>query len=125
MNMIEFIHKYEPIYIQRQISQTLNAVLEDPKLLWRLNWFNDVKMPMLTTLLMYKSEVNLKENMKKFQQVITFGSLTNDEMFMKNATKSNTMQLKAIEIIQDSMRKIMDSDIENALREVSLDQFIQ
>jgi len=70
MNMIEFIHKYEPIYIQRQISQTLNAVLEDPKLLWRLNWFNDVKMPMLTTLLMYKSEVNLKENMKKFQQVI-------------------------------------------------------
>ena len=64
--MIDFIYKYEPIFIQRQISQTLLNVLEDPKLIWRLNWYNDIKMPLLTTLLMFKSDVSLEENMKKF-----------------------------------------------------------
>ena len=69
-NMIDFVYKYEPIFIQRQISQTLQSVLEDPKLIWRLNWYNDIKMPLLTTLLMYKSEISIDENMKKFQKVI-------------------------------------------------------
>lgn len=64
--MIEFIHKYEPVYIQRQITQTLQNIMQDPNVLWRLQWFNDIKMPMLTTLLMYKSEISLEENMKKF-----------------------------------------------------------
>ena len=65
------------------------AILEDPKQLWRLHWFNDVKMPLMTTLLMYKSEVNIEENMKKFEKIIKLDSLTSEEMFMKNAVKSN------------------------------------
>ena len=65
-NMIEFIHKYEPIYIQRQITQVLNYVLPDPTTQWRLSYLNDIKMPLLTTLLMYRSEVNIEENMKAF-----------------------------------------------------------
>ena len=46
-------------------------------------------MPMLTTLLMYKSEISLKDNMEKFEKTIEIKSLTSDELFMKNATKSN------------------------------------
>lgn len=88
-NMIDFIFKYDPIYIQRQITHTLQNVLEDPKLIWRLNWFNDIKMPLLTTLLMYKSDVSIEANMSKFEKIITLGSLTSEEMFIKNATKSN------------------------------------
>ena len=66
-------------------------------------------MPMLTTLLMYKSEINLTKNMEKFDKTIELKSLTSDELFMKNATKSNQMQQIAIGIIQDAMKKIMDS----------------
>ena len=64
---------------------------------------------MLTTLLMYKSEINLTKNMEKFDKTIELKSLTSDELFMKNATKSNQMQQIAIGIIQDAMKKIMDS----------------
>ena len=46
-------------------------------------------MPLMTTLLMYKSDVDIAENMKKFETVIELKSLTSEEMFMKNATKSN------------------------------------
>ena len=123
--MIDFVYKYEPIFIQRQISQTLQNVLEDPKALWRLNWYNDIKMPLLTTLLMFKSEISIEENMKKFERVVTLNSLTTDEMFMKNATKSNQMQMKAIEIVTDAMKKIMDAGDDNALREFNMDLFIQ
>lgn len=98
-NMVEFVYKYEPIYIQRQIKQTFENVLTDSNQLWRLNWFNDIKMPLLTTLLMYKSDVSLTENMKAFQKVITLNSLTAEELFIKNAVKNNRMQLRAVEII--------------------------
>ena len=78
-------------------------------------------MPLLTTLLMYKSEVNIEENMEKFAKVITINSLRTDELFMKNAVKNNKMHRKAIEIVQDAMKNIMESEGENSLREVNLD----
>ena len=81
-------------------------------------------MPLLTTLLMFKSEISIEENMKKFERVVTLNSLTTDEMFMKNATKSNQMQMKAIEIVTDAMKKIMDAGDDNALREFNMDLFI-
>ena len=48
---------------------------------------------------MYKSEISLKDNMEKFEKTIELKSLTSDELFMKNATKSNQMQQIAIGII--------------------------
>lgn len=29
-NMIEFIHNYEPVFIQRQISQAIQSIFPDP-----------------------------------------------------------------------------------------------
>ena len=63
--------------------------------------------------------------MEKFEKTIELKSLTSDELFMKNATKSNQMQQIAISIIQEAMKKIMDStEQENILREVNTDTFI-
>jgi len=56
-------------------------------------------MPLLTTLLMYRSDVTLEENMKKFEKAITFKSLTIDETFVKNAVKNGTMHRKAVDIV--------------------------
>lgn len=42
-----FMQKYSPIYVQRQITQTLSQVFPSKDVLWRLNWFNEVKMPLL------------------------------------------------------------------------------
>jgi hypothetical protein len=53
-------------------------------------------MPLLTTLLMYRSEISLEENMKKFEKSLTLNSLTMDETFVKNAVKNGTMHRKAI-----------------------------
>lgn len=66
-------------------------MLEDPKQNWRLSWFNDIKMPMLTSLLLQKADISIEENMKKFAKIIKLDSLTADELFMRNATKSHYM----------------------------------
>ena len=42
---------------------------------------------------------------------------------MKNATKSNLMQMKAIEIVLNAMRSIMDNGT-NAIRECNTDMFL-
>lgn len=124
-NMIEFIYKYEPIYIQRQISQCLAYIFPDTAIQWRLSYFNDIKMPLLTTKLMYKSDLSLADQMKRFRKVITLNSLTVDETFLKNATKNNTMHRKAIEIVQEAMASIMETEHDNSLREVNMDTFLQ
>ena len=124
--MIQFIHKFEPLYIQRQITQALSYVFPDSTVQWRLNWFNDIKMPILSTLLLYKSDISLSENMEKFTNMIKLESLTQDELYVKNAMKSNQMHSRAIEIIQDAMHKIMAAENqETALREVNTDVFLQ
>ena len=86
--MVEFMYKYEPIYIQRQITQALNYVFPDSTIQWRLNWFNEIKVPILTTLLLYKSDISLEQNMEKFKAMIKLDSLTQDELYLKNAMKN-------------------------------------
>ena len=56
-------------------------------------------MPVLTTLLLHKSEISMEENMEKFRNMIKLDSLTQDELYVKNAMKSQQMHEKAVEII--------------------------
>ena len=43
-----YLEKYQPIYMQRQLTQVLGYVFPQKDIQWRLNWFNEVKMPILT-----------------------------------------------------------------------------
>ena len=99
----------------------------DSNVQWRLNWFNDIKMPLLTTLLLFKSDIDIGTNMQKMKKVVQLNSLTSDELYVKNAMKNSTLHQKAIDIIQEAMGKIMQTDKETngGIREVNIDQFLQ
>ena len=56
-------------------------------------------MPLLTTMLLYKGDNSLSENMEAFEQMIKLDSLTQDEIYLRNAMKTKSMHEKAIEII--------------------------
>ena len=82
-------------------------------------------MPVLTTLLLYKADITLEENMEKFKKMISLNSLTQDELFLKNAMKSQTMHSKAIEIISDAMNKIINVENQpDSVREVNTETFL-
>ena len=67
-------------------------------------------MPVLTTLLLHKAEESLTENMDKFKRMIQLNSLTQDELYVKNAMKSQQMHERAVEIISEAMSKIISQD---------------
>ena len=37
-----------PIYVQRSLTHCLGFVFPNRDILWRLNWYNEVKMPLMT-----------------------------------------------------------------------------
>jgi len=64
--------------------------------------------------------------MEKFKTMIKLSSLTQDELYIKNAMKSQEMHAAAIEIITETMNKIINIEQpEQQIREVNLDIFLQ
>ena len=66
---------------------------------WRIGYFNDVKMPLLTTQLLYNKEMNLLENMENFEKLIKIQGLTAEEIFVKNAMKRQDLHERAVQLI--------------------------
>ena len=52
----------------------------------------------------------MAENMAAFVEMIKLNSLTQDEIYLRNAMKTKSMHEKAIEIIQDEMHKLVEQD---------------
>lgn len=86
--------KYNAIYVQRQITQTLNFVLQQKDALWRLNWYNEVKIPLLSALILFDSGENhlqtkidqmndfAKKNPDNSMNIIQDDALLDDEDFL-------------------------------------------
>ena len=52
-------------------------------------------------MLLYKGDNTMQENMENFRQMIKLNSLTQDEIYVRNAMKSRVMHERAIFIIQE------------------------
>ena len=63
--------------------------------------------------------------MEKFKAMIQLNSLTQDELYIKNAMKSQEMHQAAVEIITETMNKLITDDANVQIREVNLDIFLQ
>lgn len=69
------MEKYMPIYIQRQLSEVLNYILPDKLSRWRLQWFNDLKIPLLTSLILIDNGDNSLD-----QRIETLHKLVHDHI---------------------------------------------
>ena len=78
----------------------------------------------MTTVLLHRAEISLEENMEKFRAMIQLNSLTQDELYIKNAMKSQEMHSAAVEIITDTMHKLVAVEEPPMIREVNLDVFL-
>ena len=43
-----YLEKYMPLYIQRQMTDFLEYVFPDRQVKWRINWYNEIQVPMFT-----------------------------------------------------------------------------
>lgn len=112
-----FLQKYVPLQTQRAITHVLGFVFPQKDVAWRLNWYNELRMPMLTTaLLTDEGKQNLHKKMDEINYIIStnpatvmeMGSdiqrldeMTKDEMLLSNVLKSMKLHQKAKVVIFD------------------------
>ena len=117
-----FLQKYVPLQTQRAITHVLGFVFPQKDVQWRLNWYNELRMPMLTTaLLTDEGKQNLQRKMDEINFIISsnpatvmeMGSdilrldeMTKDEMLLSNVLKSMKLHQKAKVVIFDQLDQI-------------------
>jgi len=99
-------------------------VFPDQKTQWRLNWFNEIKMPMLTSILLQNVHDDINDRMEQIKNAISLDSLMTDEIFIKNAMKNNTLHKIAKELLSDKINEIIEEKSATPIREVDTATFM-
>lgn len=53
LSCCNYMEKYIPLYILRQMTEFLEYLHTDRPMRWRINWYNEVKVPMLTSAILF------------------------------------------------------------------------
>ena len=93
--------------MQRQITEALEYIhSNDRHLKWRLNWFNEVKYPMLTACILFDNgKAHLKQRIDVLHSLVIKNTnpplhgdepkLSAEEEFVRISMKSKTMHARA------------------------------
>ena len=61
-----YLEKYLPLYMQRNLTHVLGYIFPQKDIQWKLNWFNEIRMPILTiNLLNDDGKQNLSTKMEE------------------------------------------------------------
>lgn len=65
------MEKYLPLYIQRQLSDFLEYLFTERAVRWRINWYNEIKIPMLTSAIMFDNgKQSLLDRIEELQNLV-------------------------------------------------------
>ena len=60
-----------PLYVQRQITDFMEYLFTERHIKWRINWYNEIKLPMLTApIISDNGKYHLDEKIKALHDVI-------------------------------------------------------
>lgn len=103
-----------PLYIQRQMTDLLEYCFTERSVRWRINWFNEVKVPMLIAGILFDSGHNsLQERVAKLKDLATTTinpplpgdkkATTADEEYIQLALQSRQMHARAKLVIMQML----------------------
>lgn len=92
-----YVEKYVPMHLQRSITHILAFVFPGRDTAWRLNWYNELRMPILSAaLLTDEGKHNLRE---KMQELVSMLQKTPTTIMELNPDSRNSMP--ADEMLKD------------------------
>ena len=114
-----YLEKYMPLYIQRQMTDFLEYVFPDRQVKWRINWYNEIKVPMFTAAVLTDTGVqSLEERIDQLHSIITNHILpslpddpkvrTPEEEFVFASLRNRVMHSKAKLIIMQLIGQIQN-----------------
>lgn len=72
MTCSNYMEKYMPLYVQRQMTEFLEYLFTDRSIRWRINWYNEVKIPMLTAGILFDNgHQSLQERVATLHKLVT------------------------------------------------------
>ena len=75
-----YLEKYAPVYAQRQLTHVLGYVFPQKDVTWRLNWYNEVRFPLLTAgILQDGGKHQLRRRMQEVLDIVTDNPLATME----------------------------------------------
>lgn len=112
-----YMEKYMPLTIQRQISEFVEYVMPSRETRWRVNWYNEIKIPMLTSAIMYDSgRQSLQRRVEMLDKIVTENmipalpkdthAMTPEEEFTIIAVKNRQIHAKAKLLIMQMLNQI-------------------
>ena len=65
------MEKYLPLYVQRQLTDFLEYLFTERAIRWRINWYNEIKIPMLTSAIMFDNgKQSLLDRIEELQNLV-------------------------------------------------------
>ena len=104
------MEKYMPLYLQRQLTDFLEYIFIDRQTRWRINWYNEVKIPMLTAAILFDNGTDLlQDKIDVLHNIVSKGInpplpdegslMTSDEEFIQISLKNKSVHARAKLII--------------------------
>ena len=116
-----YVEKYLPLYTQRQVSDFIEYVFNDRAVKWRVNWYNEIKIPLLTTGILYDNgEQSLMSRVDLLHEMVTktvmpplpgdVKSLTPEEEFTFMALRNKHIHARAKIIMMSMLEQVRNPD---------------
>lgn len=101
-----FMEKYLPLYMQRQMSDFVEYLMPEAHMLKRINWYNEIKIPLLTAqVLLDTGHEGLQLKLDELHQIVSTGQhpplpgdpqlLTAEEEFLKMSLRNRDVHARA------------------------------
>ena len=105
-----YVEKYLPLYITRQMTDYLEYIFTDRAIRWRMNWYNEIRIPQLTACILKDSGNHcLDEKADKLHKLVVNNivptlpgdckTLTAEEEILQIATRNRVVHARAKVII--------------------------
>ena len=106
-----------PLYLQRSMTDFMEYVHTDRAVRWRINWFNEIRVPMLTAAILFDNgSESIDQRIAYLQKLVRENilptlpheskAMTNEEIFVLASLRNRKIHARAKLLIMQMLNQI-------------------
>ena len=114
-----YMEKYMPLYLQRSMSDFLEYIHTDRAVRWRIGWYNEIKVPMLTAAILFDNgSESINERIAGLEKLVRenilpslpqeSSAMTEEEMFVLASLRNRQIHARAKLLIMQMLNQIQN-----------------
>ena len=109
-----------PLYLQRSMSDFMEYVHTDRAVRWRINWFNEIRVPMLTAAILFDNgSESIDQRIAHLQKLVHDNilpslpheskAMTHEEMFVQASLRNRKIHARAKLLIMQMLNQVKNT----------------